>query len=130
MIVCLVSVAYDGDAESVAGIAAGGREAAAAFAREGETYHHRLILHSVLMTWHAQLYVGELTEDPAALATYFYDLPSTNARRNSYIYPDPSNPSSLRIFNLVEEYSKAGFSLSAGAFAAPRESLILVWNVC
>jgi UDP-glucose:glycoprotein glucosyltransferase len=60
------------------------------------------------------------------MATYFYDRPSTNQRRNRYIYP-PSNEN-LRIFNLVDLFTstRTGFDAFADAFVYPRTSLMFM----
>jgi UDP-glucose:glycoprotein glucosyltransferase len=60
------------------------------------------------------LYEGVLTEDMAPqISTYFYDLPTTAKRRNHHIYPQPGG---LRVFNLVDLFSQAGFNSSATSF--------------
>jgi hypothetical protein len=56
------------------------------------------------------------------MATYFYDQPSTNQRRNKYIYPPATE--SLRIFNVVDMFApmRTGFDAFADAFVYPRTS--------
>ncbi|KAF4586958.1 hypothetical protein EYR40_010976 [Pleurotus pulmonarius] len=55
-----------------------------------------------------RLYTGELKEEAAeTISTYFYDLPSTNERRNRHIYPS-SDANSLRIYSLPELLVDAG----------------------
>src|SRR6267154_935913 len=55
-----------------------------------------------------QLYSGELTENTTdTISTYFYDLPTTETRRNRHIYPSGSS-SALRIVNLPEAFSRLG----------------------
>lgn len=74
-----------------------------------------------------KVYTGEITDDDIPLMpTFFYDLPSTLPRRNPYIFVDsPSgrghalDGGSLRMFNLPEVFSKAGFQTTDGSFVVP-----------
>ncbi|KAF9495097.1 glycosyltransferase family 24 protein [Pleurotus eryngii] len=66
-----------------------------------------------------RLYTGELKEDAAeTISTYFYDLPSTNERRNRHIYPS-SDANSLRIYSLPEVLADTGYHPT---FIAPEET--------
>ncbi|EKM57416.1 glycosyltransferase family 24 protein [Phanerochaete carnosa HHB-10118-sp] len=65
-----------------------------------------------------QLLAGALTDDDAEhIATYFYDLPTTAARRNRYIYPSGKN--SELVLNVPELLAKASFSSGQDAFVYP-----------
>ena len=68
-----------------------------------------------------QVYHGELTgEDPAEVANYFYDLPTTAKRRNAYIHPS-TQVGSLRIVSLPELIEGNGLESKPGAFVYPGE---------
>ncbi|KAH9887933.1 glycosyltransferase family 24 protein [Cubamyces lactineus] len=67
-----------------------------------------------------QVYKGELT-DGAEASTYFYDLPTTAKRRNTYIHPS-QQAGSLRIFASPELIEGHGLSSTAGTFVYPDES--------
>jgi hypothetical protein len=55
-----------------------------------------------------QIYEGKIKDDQSgAMSTYFYDQPSTNQRRNRYIYPTAAG--SLKIVNIVEMFARTGF---------------------
>ncbi|KAJ3001154.1 hypothetical protein NUW54_g6613 [Trametes sanguinea] len=69
-----------------------------------------------------KVYKGELTdEDAGSISTYFYDLPTTAKRRNTYIHPT-QKAGSLRIFALPELIEKNGLNSTAGAFIYPLDS--------
>ncbi|KAI8974783.1 glycosyltransferase family 24 protein [Trametes punicea] len=69
-----------------------------------------------------KVYKGELTdEDAGIVSTYFYDLPTTAKRRNTYIHPT-QKAESLRIFPLPDLIEKNGLNSTAGAFVYPAES--------
>ncbi|OSD04995.1 glycosyltransferase family 24 protein [Trametes coccinea BRFM310] len=69
-----------------------------------------------------KVYKGELTDDDAgSISTYFYDLPTTAKRRNTYIHPT-KKAGSLRIFALPELIEKNGLNSTAGAFIYPVDS--------
>jgi UDP-glucose:glycoprotein glucosyltransferase len=52
------------------------------------------------------------------MSNYFYDLPTTNLRRNSYIYPS-STGGNLRILNLPELFGKTHFRISPATYLYP-----------
>ena len=54
------------------------------------------------------------------MSTYFYDLPTTQHRRNRYIYSTTTD-GGLRIVNLPELFLRTGFSTSPSTFIYPRE---------
>lgn len=57
------------------------------------------------------MYSGKLAGDIAeGISTYFYDLPTTNVRRNQHIYPG-TGPGGLKFFNAPD--------FLAGAFVYP-----------
>ena len=67
-----------------------------------------------------QVYTGVLTEEIAdSVSTYFYDLLTTDIRRNRHIYPSGS-AGALRIVNLPELFSRVGI-LSHRPFIYPRK---------
>lgn len=51
-----------------------------------------------------QVLAGNLT-DSANMSVYFYDLPTSVARRNRHIYP-ADTPGSLKVANLMEVFSR------------------------
>ncbi|KAL5480943.1 KRE5 [Sanghuangporus weigelae] len=71
-----------------------------------------------------KIYLAELSDaNLATIDTYFYDLPSTNLRRNRYIFPSSlpksrigGQTSNLRIVNVPEMFKKTGFAPRAGAY--------------
>ncbi|KAI0628063.1 glycosyltransferase family 24 protein [Trametes polyzona] len=66
-----------------------------------------------------KIYKGEFKdEDGEKLSTYFYDLPTTSKRRNTYIHPSQKS-GSLRIFSLPELIERNGLNSTAGAFVYP-----------
>ena len=85
----------------------------------------------------SKIYYGRVTDaDSSRMSTYFYDLPSTAARRNAYIYPTSSsaggpptrrsrtaNGGELRIVDLVEVIESSGMPFGAGSFLYPCTSL-------
>lgn len=52
------------------------------------------------------------------MANWFYDLPTTNLRRNSYIYPS-STGSNMRIFNLPDVFGKTRFRVDPATYLYP-----------
>ncbi|KAF9027018.1 hypothetical protein BDZ89DRAFT_1102004 [Hymenopellis radicata] len=68
-----------------------------------------------------QIYEGALTDDDAkSIATYFYDLPTTQKKRNRYIIPS-STIGGLTIYSLPAVFATSGFDPSPGAFVYPPE---------
>ncbi|THH29185.1 hypothetical protein EUX98_g5002 [Antrodiella citrinella] len=66
-----------------------------------------------------ELYGEKITEEQtAAIATYFYDQPSSLMRRNKYIFPS-TKTGSLKIVSLPDLHARSGLPLSGGAFAYP-----------
>lgn len=64
------------------------------------------------------------------MSTYFYDLPTTAKRRNTYIHP-AQKAGSLRIYSLPELIERNGLNSTAGAFVYPSElELFVVWDAC
>ncbi|KAL5522625.1 hypothetical protein ACEPAG_8642 [Sanghuangporus baumii] len=71
-----------------------------------------------------KIYLAELGDaNSETIDTYFYDLPSTNLRRNRYIFPSSSpksriggQTSNLRIVNVPELFNRTGFAPRAGAY--------------
>lgn len=60
------------------------------------------------------IYIDSLTDDHDA-NRYFYDLPTTHARRNPYIFPSPeTNP--LKIVNLVDAAKSVQGSILRSTF--------------
>ncbi|CDO68442.1 Glycosyltransferase Family 24 protein [Trametes cinnabarina] len=75
-----------------------------------------------LQHFQMKVYKGELTdEDAPKISTYFYDLPTTAKRRNTYIHPT-QKAGSLRIFSLPELIKKNGLNSTAGAFIYPADT--------
>lgn len=73
-----------------------------------------------------QLYTAQLSDDDQErMATYFYDLPEANPRRNKHVYPT-GKTKSLRIVNLIELMEQSGLAFKAGSFVHPRTYLSLV----
>ncbi|KJA25590.1 glycosyltransferase family 24 protein [Hypholoma sublateritium FD-334 SS-4] len=81
-----------------------------------------------------KVYTGALADGNygETMANWFYDLPTTNLRRNSYIYPS-STGGNLRIFNLPDVFGKTRFRASpatylysSAEFEAISESLYIV----
>ncbi|KIJ15969.1 glycosyltransferase family 24 protein [Paxillus involutus ATCC 200175] len=76
------------------------------------------------------VYTGEIMDTDASLmSTFFYDLPSTFSRRNPYIFVKSApggghllDAMGLRMFNLPELFSKAGFEEKDGSFILPSDS--------
>ncbi|KAI0823499.1 glycosyltransferase family 24 protein [Trametes gibbosa] len=69
-----------------------------------------------------KIHQGELREEDAGLlSTYFYDLPTTAKRRNTYIHPT-QKAGSLRIYSLPELIERNGLNSTPGAFVYPAES--------
>ncbi|GJF00041.1 glycosyltransferase family 24 protein [Phanerochaete sordida] len=65
------------------------------------------------------VFAGTLTDDDAEnVENYFYDLPSTAARRNRYIYPSDKT-GGLRVVNLPELLGNARFPGGSDAFVYP-----------
>lgn len=64
-----------------------------------------------------QVYTGTLADGNygETMANWFYDLPTTNLRRNSYIYPS-STGGNLRIFNLLDVFGKTRFRASPATY--------------
>ena len=65
------------------------------------------------------------------MSTWFYDLPSTMLRRNPYISAKntdrhASDGKGLEIFNLVDLFYNAGFTLEDGSFAVPSMSIVFM----
>ncbi|KAF8164188.1 UDP-glucose:glycoprotein glucosyltransferase-domain-containing protein [Mycena galopus ATCC 62051] len=62
---------------------------------------------------------------PGVIENYFYDLPTSSARRNRYIFP-ASGPGAggaeLRIVNLPEVFGRTGFRVAPGTFVYPPET--------
>jgi len=68
--------------------------------------------------------MGEIDEDKQTkLSTYFYDLPSTNLRRNGYTYP--ARTADLRVVNLQDLFSRADLKVSAGSYVYPGSHLCI-----
>ena len=66
----------------------------------------------------SQLHEGGFTDDNAeSMSNYFYDLPTTIARRNQHIFP--TGAGSLRLHNLPDVFSRSGFSISSSSFLYP-----------
>ncbi|KAG5636220.1 hypothetical protein H0H81_008754 [Sphagnurus paluster] len=66
-----------------------------------------------------QVYEGKLTDaQNETMSTFFYDQPSTGLRRNRYIYPAKA-PGSLRIFNMLDLFSRTGFRSTPSTFIYP-----------
>ncbi|KAJ3505081.1 hypothetical protein NLJ89_g7601 [Agrocybe chaxingu] len=65
-----------------------------------------------------KVYEGSLSDEnkPESMSNYFYDLPTTNKRRNRYIYPSPGG---LRIVNLPEVFAKSSFRASPPTYLYP-----------
>lgn len=59
------------------------------------------------------------------MSTYFYDLPTTAKRRNTYIHPT-QKAGSLRIYSLPELIERNGLNSTAGAFVYPSELVLFV----
>ncbi|EIW54691.1 glycosyltransferase family 24 protein [Trametes versicolor FP-101664 SS1] len=69
-----------------------------------------------------KIYKNELTEEQAKdMSTYFYDLPTTAKRRNTYIHPT-QKAGSLRIYSLPELIERNGLNSTAGVFVYPTDS--------
>jgi UDP-glucose:glycoprotein glucosyltransferase len=60
-------------------------------------------------------------EDAENLSMHFYNLPTTNLRRNQYIYLAGTN--NLRIVNLLDLFSRTGFQASLTGFVYPSKLL-------
>ncbi|KAF9478976.1 hypothetical protein BDN70DRAFT_807681 [Pholiota conissans] len=80
------------------------------------------------------IYEGTLSDanHGESMSNWFYDLPTTNLRRNSYIYPS-NTAANLRIFNLPELFGKTRFRASPATylysgldFEAVSESLYII----
>jgi UDP-glucose:glycoprotein glucosyltransferase len=78
------------------------------------------------MGFMCQIYEGRIKDaQTESLSTYFYDQPTTDKRRNRYIYPTVAG--SLKIVNMVELFARTGFEAFASvegralAFVYPRE---------
>lgn len=56
------------------------------------------------------------------MSTYFYDQPTTNLRRNRYLYPT-TTPGSLRIVNVLDLFSRTGLHVSPSTYIYPRMSI-------
>jgi hypothetical protein len=66
-----------------------------------------------------QMQEGVLTDDNTqSMSNYFYDLPTTNLRRNQHIYPS-STAGSLRLYNLPDVFARTGFSSASSTFLYP-----------
>lgn len=64
------------------------------------------------------MYSGDITEEGQEnMSTFFYDLPTSNRRRNQHIYPSTS-VGALKFSYLPKLFSRAGL-LSPGAFVYP-----------
>ncbi|KAI0063832.1 hypothetical protein BV25DRAFT_1801498 [Artomyces pyxidatus] len=65
------------------------------------------------------VYDGSITEETIGdISMYFYDLPTTLARRNRHIVP-PSNGDGARVVNIGEVLQKADFRTSSSSFLYP-----------
>jgi UDP-glucose:glycoprotein glucosyltransferase len=63
------------------------------------------------------VYDGQVTPDQVTnISTYFYDLPTTDSRRNRYIHLP-----TVGIFNLPDLFSRTSFHVSATSFLYPRK---------
>ncbi|EJC97612.1 uncharacterized protein FOMMEDRAFT_171561 [Fomitiporia mediterranea MF3/22] len=80
-----------------------------------------------------KVYMAEISDENAdTIDTYFYDLPSTDLRRNRYIFPSTSSKpgplgsvSGLRIVNVPEMFEKSGFAPGSGAYLYPESEEVL-----
>jgi UDP-glucose:glycoprotein glucosyltransferase len=62
--------------------------------------------------------MGEIDDESAAnMSTYFYDLPSSNSRRNRHIYHEGNM--NLRITNLLNTFERAGFYVYPDSYVYP-----------
>ncbi|KDR79892.1 hypothetical protein GALMADRAFT_242006 [Galerina marginata CBS 339.88] len=70
-----------------------------------------------------KVYEGSLTDADLAetMGNYFYDLPTTSKRRNSYIYPSTGSKN-VHILNLPDVFAKTRFRVSASTYLYPSES--------
>jgi UDP-glucose:glycoprotein glucosyltransferase len=74
--------------------------------------------------------------DASLMSTFFYDLPSTFSRRNPYIFVKSApggghllDAMGLRMFNLPELFSKAGFEEKDGSFILPSKYLSSLFSL-
>ncbi|KAJ7264047.1 glycosyltransferase family 24 protein [Mycena haematopus] len=68
------------------------------------------------------LYAGKLSDDMpegSSMSTYFYDLPTSSARRNRYIFPASGD---LRIVDLPQLFKRTGFAVAPAGFVYPPET--------
>ena len=72
------------------------------------------------------MYDGILSDEDNGkdMTNYFYDLPTTNKRRNAYIYPSQL-PGSLKIVNFPELLARVNVKLSS-SFLYPRKFFIFI----
>lgn len=83
----------------------------------------------------SKAFMGEITDDDIlSMPTFFYDLPSTFSRRNPYIFVNSQSGwgqtptrNSLRIFNLPDVFSHAGFQTTDGSFVVPSECVCYIY---
>ena len=85
-----------------------------------------LHLCAILCQCDCQIYEGKIKDEQAeSLSTYFYDQPTTDKKRNRYIYPTATG--GLKIVNMVELFARTGFEAfvavegKGSAFVYPRE---------
>ncbi|KAJ6489844.1 glycosyltransferase family 24 protein [Mycena sanguinolenta] len=68
------------------------------------------------------LYAGKLSDEMPegqSISTYFYDLPTSSARRNRYIFPASGD---LRIVDLPQLFKRTGFRAARAGFVYPPET--------